>query len=169
MHLEMMVFDPTKTRVKGTILHQLTDGNWFVSNADQRLVMSTSFEITMQMFWNRNQNRARMKWLHEPQQLVRRHHCRDGVRFAWNNIWNWELSFFSANDDTGVNLLVLLRNLRTVSSSGKLYTLSRCENKFECDRLSVPPMDKKMNGLIGLSNWKVERSLTNPTRRVKSA
>ena len=57
----MMVFDPTKTRVKGTILHQLTDGNWFVSNADQRLVMSTSFEVIMQTFWNRNQNRARMQ------------------------------------------------------------------------------------------------------------
>ena len=121
----MMVFDPTKTRVKSTILHQLTDGNWFVSHADQRLVMSTSFEIIMQMFWNRNQNRARMKWMHEPQQLVRQDHCRDGARFAWNNILNWELSFFSANDDTGVNLLVSLRNLHAVSSSGELYTLSR--------------------------------------------
>ena len=30
-------------------------------------------------------------------------------------------------------------------------------------------MDERMNGLIGLSNWKVERSLTNPNRRVKSA
>ena len=46
--LELMVFDPTKTRVKSTVLHQLTDGNWFVSNADQQLVMSTSFEVNMQ-------------------------------------------------------------------------------------------------------------------------
>ena len=38
--LELMVFDPTKTRVKSTVLHQLSDGNWFVSNADQQLVKS---------------------------------------------------------------------------------------------------------------------------------
>ena len=166
MHLEMMVFDPTKTRVKCTILHQLTDGNWFVSNADQRLVMSTSFEITMQMFWNRNQNRARMKWLHEPQQLVRRHHCRDGARFAWNNIWNWELSFFSANDDTGVNLLVSLRNLHAVSSSGELYTLSRCENEFE---LFDRPCHSWMREQSGWTTYQIEeeeRSLTNPNRWV---
>ena len=42
--LELMVFDPTKTREKSTILHQLTDGNWFVSNADQQLVKFMSFE-----------------------------------------------------------------------------------------------------------------------------
>ena len=164
-----MVFDPTKTREKSTVLHQLTDGNRFVSNANLlQLVMFMSFENEYVKCFG-TKYRANKFVRASTACVTTSPTTSDGMRFAWIINWNWEWIFFDANGNTGGNLLVSLRNLHAVSSSGELYTLSRCENKFECDRSSVSLMDERTNGLNDLSNWKAERSLTNPNRRVESA
>ena len=160
-----MVFDPTKTREKSTVLHQLTVGNWFVSDADQLLVKFMSFENEYVKCFGTKIARQ-WDWLHEPLQLVRQHRWCDGASFAWNIIWNWEWPFFDANGSTGGNLLVSLRNLHAVSSSGELYTLSRCENEFE---LFDRPCHSWMREQSSWTTYKIEeeeKSLTNPNRWV---
>ena len=79
--LKLMVFDPTKTREKSTVLHQLTDGNWFVSTADQQLVKLMSFENEYAKCFGTKIARE-WNWLHEPLQLVRQHRRCDGASFC---------------------------------------------------------------------------------------
>ena len=164
--LELMVFDPTKTREKSTVLHQLTDGNRFVSNANLlQLVMFMSFENEYVKCFG-TKYRANKFVRASTACVTTSPITSDGMSFAWIINWNWELIFFDANGNTGGNLLVSLRNLHAVSSSGELYTLSRCENEF---KLFDRPCHSWMREQSGWTTYQIEEeemSLTNPNRWV---